>query len=64
MESQVIKRLHVGNLTPSITPTHIRDRFASFGRVIEIEQLGNDALGMSIPLSISLIWSLIDGTWE
>lgn len=42
----VIKRIHVGGLTPSITPAHIKDRFKSFGNVLDVEDLKADALGM------------------
>lgn len=41
----VTRRLHIGGLTPSITPDHLRDRFKSFGTVTDVEQLGLDALG-------------------
>jgi len=41
----VTKRIHVGGLTPSITPAHIKDRFKSFGNVLDVEDLKADALG-------------------
>ena len=41
----VTKRIHVGGLTPSITPAHIQDRFKSFGTVLDVEELKADALG-------------------
>ena len=43
----VTKRIHVGGLTPSITPAHIQDRFKSFGTVLDVEELKADALGES-----------------
>lgn len=47
-EVTVSTRLHVGGLTPMITPAHIRDRFSSFGTVREVESLQLDALGQSL----------------
>lgn len=44
----VTKRIHVGGLTPSITPAHIKDRFKSFGNVLDVEDLKADALGKRI----------------
>jgi hypothetical protein len=44
----VTKRIHVGGLTPSITPAHIKDRFKSFGNVLDVEDLKADALGKLI----------------
>lgn len=41
----VTKRIHVGGLTPNITTSHIKDRFKSFGNVLEVEELKADALG-------------------
>jgi len=41
----VTKRIHVGGLTSSITPAHIKDRFKSFGNVLDVEDLKADALG-------------------
>lgn len=41
----VTKRIHVGGLTPSITPAHIRDRFKSFGDVTQVEEMSVDGLG-------------------
>lgn len=46
MTETVTKRLHIGGLTPNITPTHLKDRFEIFGQVDEVEQLQPDALGM------------------
>lgn len=41
----VTKRIHLGGLTPNITPAHIKDRFKSFGNVLDVEELGVDGLG-------------------
>jgi hypothetical protein len=41
----VTKRIHVGGLTPSITTAHIKDRFKSFGNVLDVEEMKADALG-------------------
>ena len=43
----VVKRLHVGGITPNITATHLKDRFKSFGTVRDVDELSPDALGMS-----------------
>jgi hypothetical protein len=48
----VTKRIHVGGLTPSITPAHIEDRFKSFGTVLDVEELKADALGESAVLGL------------
>lgn len=45
----VTKRIHVGGLTPSITPTHIKDRFKSFGNVLQVEEMSEDGLGERLP---------------
>lgn len=47
MAETLTQRLHVGGLTPSITVDHLRDRFRSFGAVLDVEELGIDALGES-----------------
>lgn len=53
MDSGIVtKRLHVGGLTPSITSTHIKDRFASFGTVKDVETLQPDALGKAHLLTL------------
>lgn len=39
------KRLHVGGLTPQITPAHLKDRFSSFGVVTDVGDMGPNALG-------------------
>jgi hypothetical protein len=41
----IIKRLHVGGITPNITTQHIADRFKSFGKVTSVEDLAEDGLG-------------------
>lgn len=41
----ITKRIHVGGLTPSITPAHIKDRFKSFGNVLQVEEMSEDGLG-------------------
>jgi hypothetical protein len=41
----VTKRIHVGGLTSSITPAHIKDRFKSFGNVLQVEEMSEDGLG-------------------
>jgi len=48
----VTKRIHVGGLTPSITPAHIQDRFKSFGTVLNVEELKADALGESAAVAL------------
>ena len=45
MEELVTKRIHVGGLTPNITTQHIRDRFKSFGTVMDVEELMPDVHG-------------------
>lgn len=45
----ITKRIHVGGLTPSITPSHIKDRFKSFGNVLQVEEMSEDGLGMCSP---------------
>jgi len=47
MGDTVTTRLHIGGLTPQITPDHLRDRFKSFGNVKDVETLADDALGES-----------------
>jgi hypothetical protein len=48
MSSEVlVKRLHVGGITPNITTAHLRDRFKSFGTVRTVDELALDALGAS-----------------
>jgi hypothetical protein len=47
MAETLMTRLHIGGLTPLITPDHLRDRFRSFGTVLDVETLGPDALGES-----------------
>jgi hypothetical protein len=41
----VTKRLHVGGITPNITTQHLKDRFASFGKVQTVDELAPDGLG-------------------
>ena len=49
-------RLHVSGLTANVTPAHIRDRFASFGTVRDVEELQATALGESwMPISTLLV---------
>lgn len=45
MADLLTQRLHVGGITPSITVDHLRDRFRSFGTVLNVEELGVDPLG-------------------
>ena len=48
----VTKRLHVGGITQNITTQHLKDRFASFGKVHEVDELAPDAFGKSIHMSV------------
>lgn len=41
----VVHRLHVSGLTPTITHDHLRDRFRSFGTVLNLDAPGPDAFG-------------------
>jgi hypothetical protein len=45
--AEKVVRLHVGGLTPNITPEHLLQRFKIFGQVDEVETLAPDGLGMS-----------------
>ncbi|OCF44079.1 hypothetical protein I317_02032 [Kwoniella heveanensis CBS 569] len=54
-DATVTKRLHIGGLTPAITTTHIKDRFASFGKVSEVEEMQPDALGQPRPFTFLTI---------
>jgi hypothetical protein len=53
----LVKRLHVGGITPNITTDHLKARFQSFGKVQTVDELAPDALGAStsyyIPRSCS-----------
>jgi hypothetical protein len=74
----VTKRIHVGGLTPSITPAHIQDRFKSFGTVLDVEELKADALGESAVFEcvpqlnfqvnldhlLSLLFRLLELSWS
>lgn len=51
MGDTVTKRLHIGGLTPTITLEHLRDRFKSFGTVLEVEETGLNALGEPRPFA-------------
>lgn len=51
MGDTVTKRLHIGGLTPTITPEHLRDRFRSFGKVLDVEEMGLNALGEPRPFA-------------
>lgn len=44
-EPTVVKRLHISGLTPQITQDHLRDRFKSFGTVLDLEVPGPNAFG-------------------
>lgn len=44
-ETTVVKRLHISGLTPQITQDHLRDRFKSFGTVLDLEVPGPNAFG-------------------
>ncbi len=44
-----VKRLHIGGLTPNITPEHLEARFKIFGQVDGVETLGPDGLGACGP---------------
>ncbi|WVQ93632.1 hypothetical protein IAU59_000708 [Kwoniella sp. CBS 9459] len=54
-DTTVTKRLHIGGLTPAITTTHIKDRFASFGTVRDVEEMQPDALGQPRPFTFLTI---------
>ena len=48
MSSEVlVKRLHVGGITPNITIDHLKARFNAFGTVRTVDELAPDALGSS-----------------
>lgn len=50
MEQSLVKRIHVGGLTDKITANHLKDRFNSFGKVLDIDPIGLNAMGEHMSL--------------
>lgn len=51
MEQSLVKRIHVGGLTDKITASHLKDRFNSFGKVLDIDPIGLNAMGEYMSLT-------------